>query len=141
MPNVEKNFNGVEANGSKEEISDFCEDVSDVVEEENVKDEEVEKFNDWKLEETDTNEDMVEKTAEVNSKSVCDDSNTLSKLKMIIYRFEKFIYSKLMLKTNLYYFDSENLSAEIDCNDENDEANIKVTTNNDDLKEKLRKID
>lgn len=152
---VKKTNSGIKKEGKLEDIAKFARDVEEVMEEEDVKSESLEEFNNWRPREEDNEEDLQKKTVEaasISKKKMEEESNGVEDIteagekaiqagkKMgegenpepevkdaskkilkpfyaasakVARGFEKKVYSKLMLKFNPYFFDSEDISADL----------------------------
>jgi len=64
---VEKTNSGLKKEGDIEDVSEFAEEVKDVIEEEDVTEDTVEKFRDWKPAKDDERKDIEKKTVETAS--------------------------------------------------------------------------
>lgn len=153
---VEETNNGVRKKGDWKEISEFAEEVEDALEESDVEDESVKKYNEWRPREEDDEKEVKKKTVkaasvqknalEQESKGVKQDLEEASEKVVEIgnkvkekqnpnpeikeasrdvvkpfysgfvkafRRFERTIYSAIMLRFNSYYFDTKDFSVDM----------------------------
>ena len=64
---VKKTNSGLKKEGDIEEVSEFAEEVEEVIEEEDINEDTVEKFHEWKPEKDDDRKDIEKKTVETAS--------------------------------------------------------------------------
>jgi hypothetical protein len=180
---VEETHNGVKKEGDLDDIKEFAEEVEKAIEETDVEERSVEKFEKWRPREGDGEDEIKEKTVDAAKipekelekksegprkdvekasenvfkagKKVKEGKNPDRELKdasrdfikpvfsgaaKTFRKIEEAVYSRLMLPLNGYYFDAEDLAADVRKKDGDYSMDVKMPEEekSDELKEKMR---
>lgn len=122
---ISETLTGYKVEGSIDEIVDFCEYITDVVDDNGGDEEKINNIRDWMPNKNEDYEDMKKKTAEHNS------PNT-----KYIDDFEYFIYKNVMSKISPCYFDNKLFNAKFEKSDHNTYI-LEININDDSVRAKV----
>lgn len=112
---VTESLSGFKKDGSWNEVVEYGERITEILEDEDVESQNFDEWKDWRPKSKDNlGKEMAEKTAEKASID-CDESGGLTKtMKKAFENFEKTVYREVMGKAGPQYFDSDLISAHIE---------------------------
>lgn len=112
---VNESISGFKKDGSWEEVVEHGENITDVLEEEEVGGDDFDDWDDWRPKTRENiGNDMTDKTAEQISADAADDTGVKVVAKKAFGTFEKTIYSKVMGRAGPLYFDNDLISAKLE---------------------------